>query len=87
MSYEYFIIDTMYRQVFHKSCFSCLECRRPLDSTSCCDSPDGEIYCKPCYGKHFGPKGYGYGGSGAMPALLAPSGHDAAQHAGDDRIQ
>jgi cysteine/glycine-rich protein len=59
--------------VFHKPCFTCLDCKRPLDSTLCCDSPDGEIYCKPCYGKNFGPKGYGYGGAGTMPALMAPS--------------
>ena len=52
------------KNVFHKPCFSCLECKRPLDSTLCCDSPDGEIYCKACYGKYFGPKGYGYGGAG-----------------------
>lgn len=27
----------------------------------------GEIYCKTCYGKEFGPKGYGYGaGAGTL---------------------
>ena len=27
----------------------------------------GEIYCKACYGRAFGPKGYGYGGgAGAL---------------------
>lgn len=27
----------------------------------------GEIYCKSCYGKHYGPTGYGYGGgAGAL---------------------
>ena len=35
--------------VFHKKCFTCLECKRPLDSTLCNDSPDGEIFCR--YGK------------------------------------
>jgi hypothetical protein len=63
---------TLNSQVFHKPCFTCLDCKRPLDSTLCCDSPDGEIYCRPCYGKNFGPKGYGYGGSGTAPALTAP---------------
>lgn len=57
--------------VFHKTCFHCLECHRPLDSVSCCDSPDGEIFCRPCYGKNFGPHGYGYGGVGSVPALTA----------------
>ena len=71
-------------QVFHKPCFNCFECSRPLDSTLCCDSPDGEIFCKACYGKIFGPKGYGYGGSGAMPALMAPNVH---ANESEDRIQ
>jgi len=57
--------------VFHKTCFTCRDCARPLDSTSCCDAPDDEIYCRACYGKRFGPHGYGYGGSGSTPALMA----------------
>jgi len=57
--------------VFHKVCFTCLECKRPLDSTSCCDSPDGEIFCKLCYAKNYGPKGYGFGGTGSVPALMS----------------
>lgn len=30
-----------------------------LDSTSCTDK-DNTVYCKTCYAKQFGPKGYGY---------------------------
>lgn len=56
---------------YHKPCFTCLECQRPLDSMTCCDSPDGEIFCKACYGKNFGPHGYGFGGAGSVPALMA----------------
>ena len=27
----------------------------------------GELYCKGCYGRSYGPKGYGYGGgAGAL---------------------
>ncbi len=70
-------------QVFHKQCFSCFDCKRPLDSTLCCDAPNDEIFCKICYAKNFGPKGYGYGGSGSMPALVAG---EIGQFA-DDRIQ
>ena len=56
---------------YHKPCFICLECQKPLDSVSCCDSPDGEIFCKLCYAKNFGPHGYGFGGTGSVPALVA----------------
>jgi len=56
---------------YHTKCFICLECQKPLDSVSCCDSPDGEIFCKLCYAKNFGPHGYGFGGTGSVPALVA----------------
>ena len=49
---------------YHKKCFTCAtqDCKRPLDSVNCCDAPNGEIYCRGCYGKMFGAKGYGFGG-------------------------
>jgi len=68
---------------FHKKCFTCLECNRPLDSTSCNDSPDGEIFCRLCYGKNFGPKGYGFGGTGAVPALMS----DGIGQYAEERVQ
>ncbi|KAA0706815.1 Cysteine and glycine-rich protein 1 [Triplophysa tibetana] len=46
---------------FHRSCFLCMVCRKNLDSTTVATHED-EIYCKACYGKKYGPKGYGYGG-------------------------
>ena len=49
-------------------CFNCTDCHRPLDSVLACDGPDKDIYCKACYGKHFGPKGFGYGHS---PTLVS----------------
>lgn len=53
-------------QNWHKSCFNCVKCHKALDSTSLNDK-DGEIYCKGCYGKCFGPKGVGYGiGAGTL---------------------
>jgi len=41
---------------FHSNCFSCIECTRKLDSMTCCEGPDGEIYCKACYAAYFGSK-------------------------------
>uniref|UniRef100_A0A915IQR0 LIM zinc-binding domain-containing protein n=1 Tax=Romanomermis culicivorax TaxID=13658 RepID=A0A915IQR0_ROMCU len=54
-------------QVWHKlTCFACADCNKKLESTSLCDK-DGEIFCKTCYGRKFGPKGYGYGiGAGTL---------------------
>ena len=41
-------------------------CRKGLDSTTLAIH-DTEIYCKSCYGKKYGPKGYGYGqGAGTL---------------------
>lgn len=51
---------------WHKGCFNCSSCKKKLDSTTVCDK-DGEIYCKACYGKQFGPKGVGFGqGAGTL---------------------
>uniref|UniRef100_A0A8B9GVB2 Cysteine and glycine-rich protein 1 n=1 Tax=Astyanax mexicanus TaxID=7994 RepID=A0A8B9GVB2_ASTMX len=51
---------------FHKPCFICMTCRKGLDSTTVA-AHESEIYCKSCYGKKYGPKGYGYGqGAGAL---------------------
>ncbi|CAL4124982.1 unnamed protein product [Meganyctiphanes norvegica] len=53
-------------KVYHRTCFNCRQCRKPLDSVLHCDGPDKEVYCKVCYGKKFGPKGYGFGQGGAV---------------------
>jgi hypothetical protein len=57
--------------MWHKKCFNCAECHRPLDSTLACDGPDKEIHCRACYGKLFGPKGFGFGHS---PTLVSCGG-------------
>ncbi|KAM3871967.1 cysteine and glycine-rich protein 1-like isoform 2-T2 [Diretmus argenteus] len=50
----------------HKSCFVCMACGKSLDSTTVAVHMD-EIYCKACYGRKYGPKGYGYGqGAGTL---------------------
>ena len=50
---------------WHKSCFTCADCNKRLDSTTLSNKGD-QIYCKACYGKKFGPKGFGYAGGGAF---------------------
>ncbi|TRY87869.1 hypothetical protein DNTS_006220 [Danionella cerebrum] len=51
---------------WHKICFRCAKCGKSLESTTQTEK-DGEIYCKACYAKNFGPKGFGYGqGAGAL---------------------
>lgn len=47
-------------------CLRCALCGKSLDSTNL-NEHEEEIYCKACYGKSFGPKGFGYGiGAGAL---------------------
>ncbi|EGI67590.1 Muscle LIM protein Mlp84B [Acromyrmex echinatior] len=63
---------------WHRECFKCANCAKRLDSVNCCEGPDKDIYCKVCYGKRFGPKGYGYGqGGGALQSDCYANG-DAA---------
>lgn len=53
-------------KAWHKSCFTCLICNKRVDSGTLCER-EGEIYCKSCYGKNFGPKGIGFGvGAGGL---------------------
>lgn len=47
-------------KAWHKTCFACKLCNKRVDSSILCEK-EGEIYCKSCYGKHFGPKGFGFG--------------------------
>ncbi|KAL9558849.1 hypothetical protein PS6_001060 [Mucor atramentarius] len=52
---------------YHKMCLKCCQCGKRLDSTNMVDR-DFDLYCRGCYSKSFGPKGYGYGN------LLTPEG-------------
>lgn len=53
--------------IWHKRCFNCSECHSSLDSTNLNDGPNGEIFCRSCYGRNFGPKGVGFGmGAGCL---------------------
>ncbi|KAG8229004.1 hypothetical protein J437_LFUL009167 [Ladona fulva] len=65
--------------MWHKKCFNCAECHRPLDSMLACDGPDKEVHCKSCYGKRFGPKGFGFG---YAPTLVSTDGEAPVIHDG-----
>merc|ERR1711973_311883 len=58
---------------WHKGgCFTCKDCNKSLDSNTIAEKKAegegvGEIYCKGCYGKNWGPKGFGFGqGAGTL---------------------
>jgi hypothetical protein len=51
-------------RVWHQACFRCSSCRAGLSSTNLNDK-DGKVYCTACYGKNFGPKGFGFAGGAA----------------------
>lgn len=36
-------------------------CKKKVDSVTHADH-QGELYCRPCHGRLFGPKGYGFAG-------------------------
>ncbi|KAL9545712.1 hypothetical protein MBANPS3_007018 [Mucor bainieri] len=50
---------------WHNSCLTCRECNKRLDSTTLTEK-DNEAYCKTCYGRKWGPKGYGFAGGAAF---------------------
>ena len=53
-------------KAWHKGCFTCNLCNKRVDSSNLCER-EGEIFCKACYGKNFGPKGFGFGiGAGCL---------------------
>mmetsp|Transcript_64308 Transcript_64308/g.152163 ORF Transcript_64308/g.152163 Transcript_64308/m.152163 type:complete len:88 (-) Transcript_64308:79-342(-) len=59
-------------------CFKCKDCNKSLDSTNATSHEEEgvrSVYCKACYGKHFGPGGF-RGGSGGT-GIMAPTGADA----------
>nr|XP_049697023.1 muscle LIM protein Mlp84B isoform X4 [Helicoverpa armigera] len=65
---------------WHKMCFKCGLCQKLLDSTNCSEH-EGELYCKVCHARKFGPKGYGFGG-GAGCLSMDTGDHLKAENAG-----
>ena len=52
-------------QYFHKLCFKCTLCNKLLE-TNILTEHQGDLFCRSCYGKKFGPKGYGFGGGAGI---------------------
>ncbi|ORX58996.1 hypothetical protein DM01DRAFT_1301787 [Hesseltinella vesiculosa] len=50
---------------WHRNCLTCIECGKRLDSTSLTER-DQEAYCRVCYNRKWGPKGYGFAGGAAF---------------------
>uniref|UniRef100_A0A2L2Y9S3 BLTX194 n=1 Tax=Parasteatoda tepidariorum TaxID=114398 RepID=A0A2L2Y9S3_PARTP len=46
---------------WHKTSFKCALCHKRIDSTNATEH-GGELFCNQCYGRIYGPKGYGFGG-------------------------
>jgi len=49
---------------YHQQCLTCKDCNKRLDSTTMTER-DSELYCKSCYSRKFGPRGFGYSGGGS----------------------
>ena len=58
---------------WHHQCFVCANhgCRKSLDSMNVTER-NGEAFCKSCYARSFGPKGYGYAMGAAGSLTLSP---------------
>lgn len=52
-----------------------------VSTATACDR-DGTLLCKTCYGKNFGPQGFGFAGGGAMmhTGVPTPDAPDQQQH-------
>ena len=47
-------------KIFHKFCFKCTSCSKLLE-TNILTEHQGDLFCRNCYAKQFGPKGVGFG--------------------------
>lgn len=54
------------KRKWHRLCFKCCECNKSLQP-GMCNEHENSLYCSSCYGRKFGPKGYGFaGGAGTL---------------------
>lgn len=47
-------------KTFHKLCFKCTACNKLLETNNLTEH-QGNVFCRNCYAKSFGPKGVGFG--------------------------
>jgi cysteine/glycine-rich protein len=62
-------------KLWHPHCYTCRECNTRLSSTTLSEK-GGELYCNPCYGKLFGPKGFGIGGATVVTGVSVADSND-----------
>ena len=60
------------QKTFHKLCFKCTSCNKLLE-TNILTEHQGDLYCRICYGRNFGPKGYGYGAGAGILSSDSPN--------------
>lgn len=54
------------KKKWHKFCLRCGHCNKSIEPGKC-NEHDGELFCQSCYGRFFGPRGYGYAsGNGSI---------------------
>ena len=68
--FSFFISYSLFLYFFYQILLNIINfsanCNKLLDSSTFTEHKD-EMYCKSCYGRLFGPKGYGYGvGAGVL---------------------
>jgi len=67
--------------IYHKDCFACTSCGKRLEAGGYNENKDLP-YCRECYGRMFGIKGFGFGGAVAQSS--APDTHRTDATAGVD---
>jgi len=65
---------------WHKTCFKCGLCHKLLDSTNVTEH-NGELFCRHCYGRKYGPKGVGFGGGAGALSM------DVGEHLGNKQTE
>ncbi|XP_022103439.1 cysteine-rich protein 2-like [Acanthaster planci] len=54
---------------WHKICFKCADCKQTLTPGKQ-NVHDDKPYCRTCYGRNFGPKGYSSGNATAVNSYV-----------------